>query len=77
MLKTNLPVLIISDVVLFPHTEIKIELNNINDKKIVSLAENYFNNYLFIICSNDDYVKNTQLPNLGVVAQIKVTVKAN
>lgn len=74
MLKTNLPVLIISDVVLFPHTEIKIELNNINDKKIVSLAENYFNNYLFIICSNDDYVKNTQLPNLGVVAQIKFKI---
>jgi len=70
MIKTKLPVLIIRDVVLFPYSEIKLEINNINDKKTLSLAENYFNSYIFIICSNDDYVK-THLPNVGVVAQIK------
>lgn len=70
MIKTKLPVLIIRDVVLFPYSEIKLEINNINDKKTLSLAENYFNSYIFIICSNDDYVK-THLPNVGIVAQIK------
>jgi len=74
MLKTNLPVLIVRDVVLFPYSEIKIELDNINEKKIVSLAENYYNNYIFIICSNDDYVKNTKLPSIGIVAQIKFKI---
>lgn len=73
MLKTKLPVLIIKDIVLFPYNEIKIELNDINDKKTLSLAENYFNSYVFIICSNDDYVK-THLPNIGVVAQIKFKI---
>lgn len=73
MLKTKLPVLIVKDIVLFPYNEIKIELNNINDKKAVSLAENYFNSYIFIICSNDDYVK-THLPNIGIVAQIKFKI---
>ena len=74
MLKTNLPVLIVRDIVLFPYAEFKFELNNIIDKKIVSLSENYFNNYIFIICSNEDYVKNTQLPKIGVVAQIKYKI---
>ena len=48
MIKTKLPVLIIRDVVLFPYSEIKLEINNINDKKTLSLAENYFNSYIFI-----------------------------
>ena len=74
MLKTKLPVLIIRELVLFPYSEIKLELKNINDKKAVSLAENYFNSYIFIICSNDDYVKGAKLPSIGVVAQIKFKI---
>ena len=45
MLKTNLPVLVLHDVVLFPHAEIKLEIEAPLDKKIISLAENYYNNY--------------------------------
>ncbi len=74
MLKTNLPVLVLHDVVLFPHAEIKIEFDKSEDKKIISLAENYFNNYIFIICSKDDLLRNKKFPSIGVVAQIKFKI---
>ena len=74
MLKTKMPVLVIRDIVLFPYNEIKLELKDINDKKALSLAENYFNSYIFIICSNDDYVKGSKLPSIGIVAQIKFKI---
>ena len=53
MLKTNLPVLVLHDVVLFPHAEIKLEFEASLDKKIISLAENYYNNnYLYVKQNN-------------------------
>lgn len=71
MLKTNLPVLVVHNIVLFPYTESKIEFDDINDKKIISLAENYFDGHLLVVIANDDnYTKDT-LPKIGIVAQIK------
>ena len=74
MLKTNLPVLVLHDVVLFPHAELKIEIDNSLDKKIISLAENYYNNYIYIICAKEDVIKTQKFPPLGVVAQIKFKI---
>ena len=74
MLKTNLPVLILHDVVLFPHAEIKLEIESSLEKKIISLAENYYNNYIYIICTKDDVIKSQRFPTLGVVAQIKFKI---
>jgi len=74
MLKTNLPVLILSDVVLFPHAEVKLEFDRSEDKKIISLSENYFNNYIFIISTKDDILKTKKFPTIGVVAQIKFKI---
>ena len=71
MLKTNLPVLIVHDIVLFPHTEIKIEIDNITDKKVISLAESYFNNYLAIVYDNNVNISRETLARIGVIAQIK------
>ena len=74
MLKTNLPVLILHDVVLFPHAEVKLEFDRSEDKKIISLSENYFNNYVFILSSKDDLLKTKKFPTIGVVAQIKFKI---
>lgn len=75
MLKTNLPLLIVKDTVLLPHSEIKLEIKNQIDKKILSLSENSFNNYLFVICTDKDIVKDNKFPIYGLVAQIKVKLE--
>ena len=72
MLKTNLPVLIVSDSILFPSCEIKLELEDSLSKKIATLAESYFNGYLFVVYGNKIVKDINELPKIGVIAQIKL-----
>ena len=37
--KTRLPVLILKNIILFPFSEIRLELENMKDKELISLAE--------------------------------------
>ena len=72
MLKTNLPVLILDDIVLFPSCEIKLEIEDSVTKKILALAESYFNGHLLIIYSEKKNPSIEELPRVGVIAQIKL-----
>ena len=72
MLKTNLPVLILSDTILFPSCEIKLEIEDSITKKILTLAESYFNGHLLIIYSEKINPLAQELPKIGVIAQIKL-----
>ena len=72
MLKTNLPVLIIKDSILFPSCEVKLELEDSIDKKIATLSESYFNGYLFVVFSNKKINDVNELSKIGVIAQIKL-----
>ena len=38
MIKTNLPVLLIRNMVLFPNSEVRIEIDSELDKKVISLG---------------------------------------
>ena len=42
MVETCLPVLVLRNIILFPQTEIRIELENDKDKELISLAESYY-----------------------------------
>ena len=72
MLKTNLPVLILSDNILFPSCEIKLEIENSNQKKIATLAESYFNGYVFTVYVEKGITDKNSLSKIGVIAQIKL-----
>ena len=70
MLKTNLPVLIFNQNIIFPQEEIKVEIDDNDIKKTVSLAENYFNGHLLIVVSENNKIND--LPKIGVVSSIKL-----
>ena len=72
MLKTNLPVLILDDVVLFPSCEIKLEIEDSITKKILALSENYFNGHLLVIYNEKKNPSIEELSKVGVIAQIKL-----
>ena len=72
MLKTNLPVLVINDIVLFPSCEIKIEIEDNNIKKMLNLSASYFNNHLLVVFSNNNEASVDNLPNIGIIASIKM-----
>lgn len=71
MLKTNLPVLIVRNIVLFPYTECKFEFDKNSDKKIISLAENYFDGHLLVIVAENENYTKENLGKIGIVAQVK------
>lgn len=69
MHKTNLPVLIIKDI-LIPSNELKLEIDDNNVRKAINLAESYFNSHLLVVYSNSVNIKD--LPKIGVIANIKL-----
>ena len=72
MLKTNLPVLILDDTVVFPSCEIKLEIEDSITKKILTLSESYFNSHLLVIFKDKKNVSLDDLPKIGVISQIKL-----
>lgn len=77
MVKTNLPVLLIRDMILFPYSEIRLEFDSENDKKLISLAESFYNNNILVVNPIDILeIEPTldELPKLGVVGQIKMKI---
>ncbi len=77
MIKTNLPVLLIRNMVLFPNSEVRIEIDNDIDRKVISLAEDYYDNQVLIINPKDVLEQNpdvTELPKVGIVGSIKMKI---
>ena len=72
MLKTNLPVLILNDTILFPSCEVKLEIEDSITKKILTLAESYFNGHLLVVYKDKKNPLPEELPKIGVIAQIKL-----
>ncbi len=78
MQKTNLPVLLIRNMVLFPHSEMRLEFESDNDKKLLSLAESYYNSKILVAIPKDSLEIDpdiSELPKIGVVAQIKMKIE--
>ncbi|MDD6878960.1 MAG: LON peptidase substrate-binding domain-containing protein, partial [bacterium] len=77
MNKTSLPVLIIRNIVLFPWSEIRIEFDNDNDKKLISLVESYYDNNVVVVNPKDVLEIDpdlNELPKIGVLAKIKMKI---
>lgn len=77
MIKTNLPVLLIRNMVLFPNSEVRIEIDSELDKKVISLAEDYYDNQILIVNPKDVLEQNpdvTELPKVGIVGNIKMKI---
>ena len=74
-MKTNLPVILFRGSVLLPHSEIRIEINNDIDKKIISIAEEKYENQILIISPENPLEKEInikELPKIGIIGRIKL-----
>lgn len=75
--KTKLPVLVLKNIILFPHSEIRLELENDKDKELISLADSYYNKHILIIHPNDeleDSIDKTSFPRIGVIGYINMKI---
>ena len=74
MIKSNLPVILLKGLVLLPHQEARIELNNDISKKVIDIAKEYHNNEILIVTPLNILEENPStddLPKIGVVGVIK------
>lgn len=77
MTKTSLPVLLIRNMVLFPWSEIRLEFDSDNDKRVISLAESFYENNIVIVNPKDLLEIDpdiSELPKIGVLATIKMKI---
>ena len=71
----KLPILVLKNIILFPHSEIRIELENHKDKELISLADAYYNKHILIIHPEDeleDSIDNNSFPRIGVIGYINM-----
>ncbi len=74
-MKSNLPVLILRNMVLFPYSEIRLEFESEIDRKLLSLAESYYENHILVVNPQDNLEIDPEieeLPPYGIIATIKM-----
>lgn len=73
MIKTNLPVILLRGIVILPYAELKIDLIEEQDIKIIELANDNHDGYVLLV-SPENYLEEklevNNLPKLGIVGQI-------
>jgi len=73
MIKTKLPVIVLRNLVLLPHGEIKLEISNADDKNIIDNSIKYHDNYVILVSAKgliNENIELTELPNVGIIGKI-------
>ncbi len=73
MIKTKLPVIILRNMVLLPLGELKLEIENEEDKEIIYNAVNKHNGYCLLVTPKyitNDTLNTKDLPHIGIIGKI-------
>lgn len=74
MVETNLPILFLHDLILFPYNELRIEFNLDRDKKIIELSESVHDGNILLVNNMDSLEESPnlrELPKIAILAKIK------
>lgn len=78
MVETNLPILLLKDVILFPYNEIRVEFTKSREKLVLENSEKYNDNHILLINLFDPLEENPSikdLPSVGVIGKIKSKIE--
>lgn len=73
-MKSNLPVILLKNLVLLPYQEIRVELKNEISKRVTEISKLYHDSEVLVVCPLDPLEENpdtSDLPKVGVVGKIK------
>lgn len=78
MIKSNLPVILLKNLVLLPYQEVRVELKNSVSKKVTEISKLYHDSEVLVVCPLDSLEENvdaSDLPKIGVVGKIKSVIE--
>ena len=78
MVETNLPIILLKNVILFPYNEIRVEFTKSKEKLVLENSEKYNDNHILLINLIDPLEENPSikdLPNIGVIGKIKSKIE--
>ncbi len=74
MIKSNLPVILLKNLVLLPYQEVRVEIRSEISKKVTEISKLYHNSEVLVVCPLNTLEENpdtSDLPRIGVVGKIK------
>ncbi len=77
MIKSNLPVILLKNLVLLPYQEVRIELKSNISKKVTEISSLYHDSEVLVVCPLDNLEEKpdtSDLPRIGVVSKIKSVI---
>lgn len=78
MIKSNLPVIILKNLVLFPYQEVRVEIKSEISKKVTEISKLYHDSEVLIVCPLnvlEEKPDTSDLPKIGVVGKIKSVIE--
>ena len=77
MIKSNLPVILLKNLVLLPHQEVRVEIKSNVSKKVAEISKEYHDSEVLVVCPLNSLEENpdiSDLPRIGVVGKIKSVI---
>ena len=77
MIKSNLPVILLKNLVLLPHQEVRVEIKSSVSKKVTEISKTYHDSEVLVVCplnSLEEKPDVSDLPRIGVVGKIKSVI---
>ena len=78
MIKSNLPVILLKNLVLLPYEEVRVEIKSSISKKVTEISKLYHDGEVLIVCPLNPLEENpdaSDLPKIGVVGKIKNVIE--
>lgn len=77
MIKSNLPVILLKNLVLLPHQEVRVEIKSNVSKKVTEISKEFHDSEVLVVCplnSLEEKPDISDLPRIGVVGKIKSVI---
>ena len=74
MIKSNLPVILLKNLVLLPYQEVRVEIRSEISKKVTEISRLYHDSEVLVVCPLNTLEENpdtSDLPRIGVIGKIK------
>ena len=78
MIKSNLPVILLKNLVLLPYQDVRVELKSKVSKKVTEISKLYHDSEVLVVCPLDSLEERpdtSDLPKIGVVGKIKSVIE--